>query len=141
MKRFRNIVRRGGLHQEEHGTAMVEFALSFLTVMLAVFMLYELCSCIYTYTVLSEAANEGLRYAVVHTQDPNLSQDVQNRVIAYANTSMHDMTQMTVRVTLPLANAPINTVIVQVSYPYLPFTGFLSNPPTMHAYAEGRLLY
>lgn len=130
------------IQRDQRGAAQVEFALSIFTILFVVFMLFELCSCIYTYVVMSEAANEGVRYASVRDGiDTNLATDTANQVKAYATNSMHDITGMDVTVTLPSDEAPTQLVTVEVSYPYIPFTQFMTDPPTMHAYAQGKLIY
>jgi len=134
--------RRTPFQREQHGAAQVEFALSIFTILLVVFMLFELCSCVYTYVVLSEAANEGVRYASVRDGvDTNLASDTQTQVLNYAANSMHNTKGMAVTVTLTTDEAPTQLVTVQVTYPYVPFTTFMTNPPTMHAYAQGKLIY
>ena len=48
------------------GQATVEFALTILFVMVLIVGSLELITLIYTYTVLADAAKEGVRYAIVH---------------------------------------------------------------------------
>jgi Flp pilus assembly protein TadG len=119
----------------------VEFALTILTMLVVVFMLMELCSAVYTYTVLSDAANEGLRYAIVHSSDPSFTASVENKITTYAANSAHDMSGMSIAVATPDGQTPPGRVQITVSYPYLPYTIWMASPPTMHAYAEGRMMY
>jgi Flp pilus assembly protein TadG len=140
---------KGGLHstrslrfrRDERGAAQVEFALTILTMLVVVFMLMELCSAVYTYTVLSDAANEGLRYAIVHSSDPSFTASVENKITTYAANSAHDMSGMSIAVATPDGQTPPGRVQITVSYPYLPYTIWMASPPTMHAYAEGRMMY
>src|SRR5205823_10674133 len=53
----------------ESGQAIVEFALTLILLMLLMFALLELSIFIYTYSVLANAAKEGVRYAIVHGTD------------------------------------------------------------------------
>jgi Flp pilus assembly protein TadG len=136
LKRFAH---RAGFRKDERGSMLVEFGLSIGTVLFVIFMIIEMCSAIYTYTVLSEAANEGVRYAIVHSWD---TAGAKNRVKAYAADSLHDMSGMSdPTVTYPDGQTVPGRVRITVSYQYVPYLGFMTNPPTMHAYAEGRLVY
>lgn len=133
--------------ESEQGQAQVEFAFTILALLVVIFMTIELCSAVYTYTVLSDAANEGLRYAIVHSGEGN-DTNTKNLVTKYAANSIHNMTAMTVSVTDGTSCAsggptwsPPNTVAVCVTYPYLPYLSFMSNPPTMKAYAKSRFVY
>jgi Flp pilus assembly protein TadG len=127
--------------RDERGAAQVEFALTVLAVLVVVFMLMELCSAVYTYTVLSDAANEGLRYAIVHSTDADFTTNVENKITTYAANSAHDMAPMSITVATPDGSAPPGRVQISVSYPYVPYTIWMASPPTMHAYAEGRMVY
>src|SRR5438046_10611008 len=53
----------------QRGQAMVEFALTIVLLMLMMFAVLELSIFIYTYSVLANAAKEGVRYAIVHGTD------------------------------------------------------------------------
>lgn len=127
------------LRKDERGQAQVEFTLTILTILVVIFMTIELCSAVYTYVVLSDAVNEGLRYAIVHSADGGTT-NTQNVVKNYAKNSLHDTSAMTVTVT-PSTWTPGESVTVNVHYAYLPYLGFMSSPPTMHAYAEGICVY
>ena len=126
--------------KEQRGSVLVEFAISILLVLTVIFSTIELCSAIYTYTVLADAANEGVRYAIVHSSD---SGGAVSKVKTYAALSFHDMSKIGVLVTYPDGTAdPPNRVAVAVTYQYVPYlSNFMANPPTMSAYAEGRLVY
>jgi Flp pilus assembly protein TadG len=131
--------------RDERGTLLVEFTITILTVLVVIFMTVELCSAVYTYVVLSEAANEGVRYAIVHSSDESLTERTVRNYAAY---SLHDMsgTKLSVRITYPadpnctIPGAPPCKVQISVSYPYLPYLNFMNSMPTMRAYAEGRLV-
>jgi Flp pilus assembly protein TadG len=108
-----------GLIRSEDGSLVVETALSLLVVMPMVFWLFEMCMLTYTYSVLGDAARQGVRYAIVHgTDSGNCSgpssgcgdtsaANVKSVVNAAAAYSFHDLTRMTVQVTYPdLASNP-----------------------------------
>lgn len=50
----------------EEGQGQIEFVLSILTIMFTIFWTWEVVLAVYTYNVLSDAAKEGVRYAIVH---------------------------------------------------------------------------
>ena len=138
---FRNrlpIRQTPGFREEQAGTALLELALSIMLVLTVVFMTIELTGAIYTYVVLVDAANEGLRYAIVHSADTS---GAVSKVKTYAAYSIHDMSKMSVAVQYPDGSAvPPNRVAVTVTYNYVPYLGFMKAPPAMHAYASGRLV-
>lgn len=129
-----------GLCKEQRGAVLIEFAISALLVLTVLFMTLELCSAVYTYTVLADAANEGVRYAIVHSSDTS---GAVSKVKTYAAYSMHNVSAIQVSVTYPDgASVPPNRVAVAVIYQYVPYVGnFMKNPPIMSAYAQGRLVY
>jgi hypothetical protein len=111
----------------------------------------------YTYTVLADAAKEGVRYAIVHgcslaaascsgTCTPACTDTAGANVTAYARNylgaSLHDPTAMTVNVSYPDSSSlPTNRVRVTVSYPYQPFFGLSWPTVTVRAAAEGRIFF
>ena len=129
------------LRKNDRGAMQIEFAFTIFTVLLVVFVMMELASAVYAYTMLSDAANEGVRYAIVHSTDASLVTNTTNKVTTYAQFALHDMSGMTVSVATPDGLTPPGRVQVTVTYPYIPYTTFLASPPTMHAYAEGRMVY
>jgi Flp pilus assembly protein TadG len=128
------------LWKEQQGSVLIEFAVSAVLVLTVLFMTLELCSAVYTYTVLADAANEGVRYAIVHSSDTS---GAITKVKTYAAYTMHNVSQIRVSVTYPDGpSVPPNRVAVSVTYQYVPYVGaFMKNPPTMSAYAQGRLVY
>lgn len=138
--------------KDDSGAAHVEFALSMFMVLVAILTLLELCGAVYTYVMLSDAANEGLRYAIVRSSDGSFVSHVQTQVTTYAGYSVHNMTNLNVSVSCPDASGGTcpgsvpGRVKVSVSYTYVPYIGTLigvgnNHVPTMHAFAEGRLIY
>ena len=129
-----------GFGKEQRGAVLIEFAVSILLVLTILFSTLELCSAVYTYTVIADAANEGVRYAIVHSSD---TAGAVSQVKTYAAYSLHDVSKIGVSVTYPDGSAvPPNRVAVSLTYQYVPYiNGFMAKPPTMSAYAEGRLVY
>ncbi len=68
MKACGNSKDRDLLH-DELGSMLIEFSLSVWTVFLVTFLIFEFCMTVYTYSVLGNAAREGVRYAIVHGSD------------------------------------------------------------------------
>jgi Flp pilus assembly protein TadG len=147
--------------REERGQAMVEFILAVSFVFVLLLWAMELTSLVYTYTVMADAAKEGVRYAVVHGSNtdtthcsgpypPSIPASctdstgalVQTVVTNVAKASFHDVSAMTVNVTyLDGNNQTPNRVQVTVSYPYKAMFGSLGwSPPTINAASEGRIV-
>jgi Flp pilus assembly protein TadG len=147
--------RAAWLAREESGAMLVEFALSVWTLFLVTFLIFEFCMMIYTYSVLGDAAREGVRYAIVHGTDSSSCSgpssgcgdtngtNVINVVKGYATVSFHNTAAMTVTPSWPDGTStPSSRVILTISYPYIAYfslPGF--NAPTMHVSAEGRIVY
>jgi Flp pilus assembly protein TadG len=143
--------------KHESGQAQVEFVLSILFVLLLIAGIVELIVLIHTYTVLADSAKEGVRYAVVHGCDltsGNCSgtcgtactdatgNNVKAWVRSYAQASLHDTSAMTIGVNyLDASSDAPNRVRVTVSYPYQPLFGLGWPTVTVHAAAEGRIVY
>jgi Flp pilus assembly protein TadG len=140
------------------GQAQVEFLLSILLVMVVVVGVVEVILLMYTYTVLADAAKEGVRYAIVHGCDlssgscsgtctPTACTDTTGTKVGdyakkYLAASLHDTSAMTVSVSYPDSNSrPTSRVRVTVSYPYQPVFGFSWPSVTVRAAAEGRIFY
>ena len=141
----------------EDGQATVEFALTVVFLMFLIVVIIEMSMLLYTYSVVADAAKEGVRYAVVHGNHnsspagPGSSAAIDGAVgtgvvKTYAQFSFHDTSTMTVTVTYPdTANPPANQspnrVQVKVSYPYQPFFGLGWPTVNVYANAEGRIAF
>lgn len=123
---------------------MIEFVIVFPVVFMLIWWIFELGWVMYSCSVMADAANEGVRYAIVHSGgDPS---GTQARVKTFAAASLHNTSAMSVSVTDPDGSYdPPNRVRVTVTYSYLPwissaFTFFFATPPTINTYAEGRMV-
>jgi Flp pilus assembly protein TadG len=104
-----------------------------------VFWIFELGWVMYTYSVLADAANEGVRYAVVHSGGDITG--TKAKVATFAATSLHNVSAVSTNVTFPDgSSSPPNRVRVTVSYTYVPWLNQFINTPTMHTYSEGRMI-
>jgi Flp pilus assembly protein TadG len=145
------------LRNSRAGQAQIEFILSILFAIVVVVSIVEMILLMYTYTVLADAAKEGVRYAIVHgcslaaascsgTCTPACTDTAGANVTAYARNylgaSLHDPTAMTVNVSYPDSSSlPTNRVRITVSYPYQPFFGLSWPTVTVRAAAEGRIFF
>jgi len=153
-RRFESLRR---LRNNRAGQAQVEFVLSILFALVVFVSIVEMILLMYTYTVLADAAKEGVRYAIVHgcslatancsgSCTPACADTTGANVTAYARNylgaSLHDPTAMTVNVSYPDSSSlPPNRVRVTVSYPYQPFFGLSWPTVTVRAAAEGRIFF
>ena len=143
---------------EDRGAAQVEFALSILLVISLMFLIWEFVMLVYTMNVLSDAAKEGVRVAIVRGTKslggnadwdpvpagcPFGTDNIKCKVWDYARFSLHDISdpaRFNVTVSNPGgATADGYRVRVEVAYRYLPYIG-IPLSPTIHAAAEGRLI-
>ncbi len=134
---------RGTSRKGERGQSLLETAFSVIAMILIVFSVFEIGWLMYTYTIMADAANEGVRYAIVHSASaPGFTTNVSNRVKDFAGTSMHDINAIGVTVSSPDGDYnPPHRVRVVVSYSYVPWlSNFMTSPPTMSTYSEGTMV-
>lgn len=126
-----------------------------LTVFTVCFWLFELCFVVYVFATLNEAAQEGVRYAMVHGSDSNTCSGPTTgctdtsgaNVVAVVKTaaglSMHAVPQSGIGVSWPesTGSKPGSLVTVSVSYTYVPFIKLPGLAPTMKLVAQGRIVY
>jgi Flp pilus assembly protein TadG len=148
-----------GAKSKSKGQAQVEFALTVIFVMLLIIGSIEMIVLVYTYSVLADAAKEGVRYAVVHgtgvggtncsgpggggiSCSDSSAANVVAAVTKYTSLSFHDSSAMTVTPTYPDGSsvAPYR-VRVTVTYPYQPLFGLGWPTVTVNAAAEGRIVF
>jgi Flp pilus assembly protein TadG len=140
--------------RDEDGSLIVESALALLVVLPMVFWLFEMCMLTYTYSVLGDAARQGVRYAIVHgTDSANCSgpssgcndstgTNVVSTVTNNAAISFHNLSAMTVDVTYPDASSsPSSRVNVTINYKYVPYIQLPGIAQNIQASAEGRIVY
>src|SRR5436309_7832870 len=125
--------------RRQRGQALLETALMIIVIFMVVFFVFELGWLMYTYSVLADAANEGVRYAIVHSgADPA---GTQTKVQTFAAASMHDVSAISIAVTAPDGSyTPPNRVRVTLTYAYVPFLPKYIGAATMTTYAEGRMV-
>jgi hypothetical protein len=101
--------------------------------MILLVSILELTMFIYTYATLSDAAKEGVRYAVVHGSSGTgsvqadcgsaITTGVPATVLTYASLSLHKLSSGNVSVDCPNGNTPGSVVQVSIDYPYQPLFG------------------
>ena len=139
----------------QHGQATLEMLVSFTVAISLVFWLFELCMFTYTCSVLNEATQEGVRYAIMHGIDSSICSgpdtactnrtpysNVQAVVIAAAWASLHNITAMTVTVTYANSTAAVgNPVAVKVAYTYVPYLNLPGLVNALTFTSQGEILY
>ena len=125
--------------RDENGQSLLETAVMIPVIFTVVFWVFELSWLLFTYVVLSNAANEGVRYSIVHSGgDPSGAQTI---VRGFAATALHDISAISILVTFPDGNAtPPNRVRVAVTYTFVPYLSNFINTPTVQTWAEGRMV-
>ena len=122
ISRFTSFARRA---REDHGAAMLEFALVSLVFFTVVFGIMEYGRMILNYNVVSTAAREGVRYASVRGANSGhtaTASDIQSYV---ADHSLGVLTPANVTVTWSPNNKPGSTVQVQTQIFFTPMVPLL----------------
>ncbi len=139
----------------QQGQAALEMLVSLTVVFSFVFWLFELCMFTYTCSVLNAAAQEGVRYAIMHGTDSSLCSgpdttctnqspysNVQAVVTVAASASLHNMSAMTVTVSYANSTAAIgNPVAVKIAYTYVPYLNFPGLANALTFTSQGQILY
>ncbi len=138
----------------EDGSLLIEMAVALLVAIPLVFWMFELCMLTYTYSVLGDAARQGVRYAVVHGSDSgscsgptsgcgdSSGANVIAQVKSYAKLSFHDVSAMTVQVNYPDgSSSPPARVGVTIQYTYVPYIHLPGVADTVNLSAQGRIVY
>jgi Flp pilus assembly protein TadG len=121
----------------QRGQALIETAVTMIVIFAVVFWIIELGALMYTRSVIADAANEGVRYATVHSGDTTTA--TKAIVKAFTNTSLDNGTVST-SVAYPNGTAPPNPVQVTVTYSYVPWLSTYIKALNIQAYAEGRMV-
>lgn len=114
------------LPHRERGTAALEFGLAFLVFFFVVYGIMEFGRMVASYNIISGAAREGARYAMVHgsaSGSAASASDVQTVVRHWAIGL--DTRSVVVTTTWTPGNAPGSRVKVKASYTVTPFTSLI----------------
>ena len=110
----------------QRGAALLEFGLAFLIFLSVLYGIMEFGRIVSSYNILSGAAREGARYAMVHGSASGsvaTASDVQDVVRNWAIGL--DTSSVAVTTTWNPGNAPGGKVKVKASYTVTPFTGLI----------------
>ena len=154
LRHTQSLLRRRRFPLSDDGSLLVEAALALLVALPMVFWLFEMCMLTYTYSVLGDAARQGVRYAIVHgTDSTNCSgpssgcsdssgANVVTVVKNAAYYSFHNVSKMTVQVTYPDASSsPPSRVNIAITYTYVPYIQLPGIVHTIQLSAQGRITY
>ena len=109
--------------QGERGTAMIEFGLAFLVFFTVMYGVMEFSRIVASYNIISGAAREGARYAIVHgsaSGSAATESGIQDVVRKWAVGL--DKSSVLVTTTWTPGNGPGSEVKVAASYTVSPFT-------------------
>jgi Flp pilus assembly protein TadG len=122
----------------QRGTVVLEFGLAFLVFFSVIYGIMEFGRIVASYNILSAAAREGVRYAVVHGSASGsvaTASDIQDVVRRWAIGM--DASAVVVTTTWTPGNAPGNQVQVNASYTISPFTALiLKNDITLQSSSQ-----
>jgi Flp pilus assembly protein TadG len=126
--------------RRQRGQSLLETAIMLIVIFTVVFWVIELGYFTYTYSILADAANEGVRYSIVHSGgDSSGTQTVVKNFVATSPQSVSS--SISTSVSFPDGSAtPPNRVRVTVTYTYAPFLSSFVSTTTMKTYAEGRMV-
>ncbi len=141
--------------RREDGQATIETVVSLTVTFSLVFWLFELSMFAYTCSVLKDAVQEGVRYAIMHGTDSSICSgpdtgctdqspyaNVTAVVTNAASSSLHNMSAMTTTVTYTNSTAAIgNPVSVVVVYTYVPLLNFPSLAKSLTFSSQGNILF
>src|SRR5712692_843513 len=124
----------------QRGQSLLETAIMLIVIFTLVFWVIELGYFTYTYSILADAANEGVRHSIV-TSGGDVA-GTKTVVANYVATSPQNVSSSSsTSVTFPDGSAaPPNSVLVTVTYTYAPFLSSFFTTTTMKAYAKGRMV-
>jgi Flp pilus assembly protein TadG len=110
----------------QRGASILEFGLAFLVFFSALYGIMEFGRIVASYNIISGAAREGARYAMVHGSASGsvaTASDIQDVVRNWAIGL--DTSAVVVATTWTPGNAPGSQVKVKASYTVTPFTGLI----------------
>ena len=139
----------------QRGQASLELLVTLIVAFTLVFGLFELCLFTYTCSILNDAVEEGVRYAIMHGTDSSQCSgpdagcvdqspyaNVQSVVTTAASASLHNLSGMTVTVTYANSTAAIgNPVSVAVAYNYVPILNFANLQYSMRVSSQGQIVF
>jgi hypothetical protein len=152
---IRAVPRLTGRPKHQDGQASIETIISLTVTFTLVFWLFELCMFAYTCSVLNDAVQEGVRYAIMHGTESSICSgpdavcpdqspyaNVKAVVTNAASASLHNISAMTTTVTYSNSTAAIgNPVAVVIVYTYVPLLGFPALTKALTFTSQGNILF
>lgn len=142
------------LARAQHGSVVIETTLAYMLLIPFVLAIVEFSLMGYTYSVVAEAARQGVRYATFHgTSSANCSgpstgcgdpsgTNVINNVTASAANFTGNVSGTAVNVVYPDgSSAPSARVLVLVTYTYVPMFNLPGFAQNFQVSSEGRIIY
>jgi Flp pilus assembly protein TadG len=153
--RLRRLVSHPRAGKYQQGQATLETIVSLVVTFSLIFWLFELCMFSYTCSVLNDAAQEGVRYAIMHGTDSSICSgpdagcsdhspyaNITAVVTNAASASLHNLSAMTVNVTYANSTAAIGSpVAVVVVYTYVPLLNFPALVKALTFTSRGNILF
>ena len=128
---------------DKKGQSTTEFALVLPILLMLLFGIIQFSLVLYTYGFVAYAARTGARYASIHSSQnahPATSASVTSYVNGFADGV--DTTKLTVTSTWAPDAKPGSAVTVKVSYPFTPFTPYISAATiTLSSTMQSTVLY
>jgi len=112
--------------RSQRGAVVVEFGLAFLVFISAIYGVMEFGRIVASYNILSGAAREGARYAVVHGSASGSAASASDIQTVVRNWAVGlDTNSVAVTTTWNPGNGPGGKVNVKATYTVTPFTGLI----------------
>jgi Flp pilus assembly protein TadG len=142
--------------RDSRAQSLVEFALVSLGLVMLLFGVVEMCRLVLVYTTISNAARVGVRYAMVHGTNNSASvSTIQGVVNGYLSAATVYTPNATVNICYGASpssltscssssgspGAPGTAVMVYVSYPYNPLTGYFPLNVTLASSSQGVIAF
>lgn len=121
--------------RQRRGSALVEFSISALLLMMVILATVEIDRMFLVYTAIANSTRAGCRYAIVHgsrrfgsgvsgPSGPGNTTQIESVIKNFASAGLLNVNQLVITITYSPNNDPGSTVAVKVTYPYDPFVGW-----------------
>lgn len=131
------------LNANSQGQSATEFALVLPILLMLLFGIIQFSLVLYTYGFVAYAARTGARYGSIHSSQ-NASPATNATIKTYVNgfADAVDTSKLTVTSTWSPDNKPGSAITVKVSYPFTPFTPYISAATiTLSSTMQATILY
>ena len=112
--------------RDTRGQALIEFTVAFILIIILLFGVIEVGRLVLVYTTITNAAADGVRYAIVHGADSPATPDDIETVVKSRLTWMNTANGGPLTISVPTAGGPVgSTVTVSIVYAYDPITSYV----------------